>query len=283
MSNVLEVHRQFVATPEGDMHYRHAGEGPPLFLLHWSPSNSRQYEPILPLFAEWGWHAIALDTWGYGQSAKPPTGTEPGLDQYARVLGHVLDGLGIESACFAGGHTGASIAVEFAVQQPERVRALVLDGCPLYSAEEREEKLRNYAPPIVVQPDGSHLIWAWNHMANMGANVNRKTPEQTHAATLDLLAAGESYHLGYNAAFRYDLSETLPKLRCPVMCLASEGDPLEPMNKAAAALIPNAKEQIFAPRGTPPAERWKQFAERTDKFLKPYATAQKKLKDSYLA
>lgn len=267
-----EVHRQFVETPEGDIHIRRAGAGnpSPLILLHWSPGNSIQYAPILPIFAEQGWDAIAMDTWGYGDSAKPEPDSQPEIADYARVLGHLLDGLGIEKACLAGGHTGASIGVEFAVQHPGRVSAMVLDGCPLYSPEEQKWHLENYAPPIVVEPDGSHLAWAWNHMATMGGKAVKRTPVQIHNAVMGLLKAGETYHLGYEAAFRYDLAGALKQLGCPVLCLTSEGDSLEKANEAARALIPGAQSKRFAPLGTSILDRWRMMAELTGEFLKQY-------------
>ncbi len=265
------------------MCYRFAGpaDGPALVLLHWSPSHSSQYEPVMPYFAERGWRVIAPDTWGYGESAKPEG--DPPMADYARVLGHVLDGIGVERACLAGGHTGASIAVEFALQQPARVLGLVLDGCPLYTPEEQAHLLATYAPPIVLQEDGSHLLWAWNHMAQMG-NA-RRTPEQIMSGTMSLLMAGESYHKGYNAAFSYDLAGALPRLTQPVLFIASGGDVLAGKTEAAARLVPGAEYRPFAPAGTPPGDRWHEFARITDGFLRPLASHRPHtpLKDSYLA
>ena len=45
------IRRAFVDVPFGQMHYRYAGEGPVLVLLHASPGSSKQLEPLIARLA----------------------------------------------------------------------------------------------------------------------------------------------------------------------------------------------------------------------------------------
>ena len=69
---------------------------------------------------------IAPDTRGHGRS---PRGSAPfTIRQFAEDLAGFMDGLGISRAIILGFSDGANIAMRFALDYPERVRALVLNG-----------------------------------------------------------------------------------------------------------------------------------------------------------
>ena len=72
---------------------------------------------------------LAPDTLGNGHSDKPPVDRAE-IGYYSGVLSEALDGLGIEKVDVWGSHTGALIAMEFAVRYPGRVRRLGMDGSP---------------------------------------------------------------------------------------------------------------------------------------------------------
>ncbi|HRX88018.1 MAG TPA: hypothetical protein P5528_01115, partial [Steroidobacteraceae bacterium] len=63
--------RAYADTPDGQVHYRVAGTGQPIVLMHWAPSSGRQHEQLLPLLAARGFRAFAPDLMGYGDSDKP--------------------------------------------------------------------------------------------------------------------------------------------------------------------------------------------------------------------
>ncbi len=108
------------------VHYRRAGRGPAVLLLHQTPQSSKTMEPLMRRFGP-GVTTIALDTPGFGLSERLP-GDVWTMAQLCDWLAATLDALGIRRAAFCGQHTGATIATEFAVRQPERVAAIACDG-----------------------------------------------------------------------------------------------------------------------------------------------------------
>ncbi|MFF5406767.1 alpha/beta fold hydrolase [Streptomyces misionensis] len=101
-----------------------AGRGRPVVLLHARPTDRTMWRAHLPLLAEAGMRAIALDLPGHGGAAVP------GGDEtapWADVL-DTLDHLGVDRFVMAGNSLGALVALQTAVTAPERVEGLVLVG-----------------------------------------------------------------------------------------------------------------------------------------------------------
>ncbi len=67
----IKVKRAFLDTAEGQIHYRIAGEGEPLLLLHMNPRSSDEYRELIPIIAQKK-QVIAMDLMGFGDSDKPP-------------------------------------------------------------------------------------------------------------------------------------------------------------------------------------------------------------------
>ena len=107
--------------PVTDLWYEDSGgDGPPVVLLHESVVDSRIWDPFLPLVRE-RLRTIRYDQRGYGRS---PMWDEP----YSPVddLVSVIDAAGTERAALIGTSRGGRIAIQAAIERPERVSALVL-------------------------------------------------------------------------------------------------------------------------------------------------------------
>src|SRR5579862_5428395 len=88
------VSRHYVAVGDRDVHYRRAGAGPPVVLLHESPLSSLVYQGHVERLAAAGFSAIALDTPGYGNS-DPLAALAPSIADFASALVATLDALGV--------------------------------------------------------------------------------------------------------------------------------------------------------------------------------------------
>jgi 3-oxoadipate enol-lactonase len=111
------------------------GDGPPLVLLHPGVGDSRIWDPVLaPLTARY--RVIRYDARGFGQSPAPAVKFSL-LRDLAAVLGHY----GVARAALAGCSQGGGSALGLAVEQPERVPALVLlcPGIPGFPYPEEDE------------------------------------------------------------------------------------------------------------------------------------------------
>jgi len=246
------IRRGFADLPDRQVHYRHAGEGPPLLMIHASPGSSKQLEGKIAALAQRR-SVIAPDTPGNGDST-PLALPAPEIGDYADALVRFLDVVGLQRCDVYGTHTGANIGLELAIRAPERVGRLVLDGVGLFPEAERRRYLDRYARPIEVDLAGSqhlrafmfcrdqYLFWPWFETGR----ENRRdgglpSPEALHDWVLEVLKALGTYHLSYRAAFAYPARERLTELKRPVMLIAAGSDPLADQTREAAALLPGAR------------------------------------------
>ncbi len=105
------------------VHYRAAGNGPPLLLVHGYLVSQRSWDAVLPALAG-RFATIALDLPGHGESDRP--GSYPyTLDAYAHTVLGLLDALGLGRVRLCGHSFGASVALAAAARAPERIERLV--------------------------------------------------------------------------------------------------------------------------------------------------------------
>jgi pimeloyl-ACP methyl ester carboxylesterase len=105
--------------------------GEPVVLLHGFPESSHSWRHQLPALAGAGYHAVAPDLRGYGDSDRPAA-----VDAYAapRLVGDVaglIAALGHESAHVVGHDWGGGLAWALAGTRPETVRSLTILNAPV--------------------------------------------------------------------------------------------------------------------------------------------------------
>jgi haloalkane dehalogenase len=228
----MTLRRVYVDGPHGQLHLRIAGDGAPLLLLHQSPLSGDQFSAALPLLAEAGFCAVAMDTPGFGQSDRP---TEPvGISGYADAIPAVLAAMGWSKTHVLGHHTGASIAASLAARRPELVDRLVLNGVALLSDEERAHFAQFRFAPLEPQADGSHLLAAWNQ--RLAASPGWSNLEAMHRYVTALLANPTDYFWGFEAAFAHDMAADLAAITAPTLIFSNTGEDLYAASQRAHAL-----------------------------------------------
>lgn len=125
MTTTSAISHRTVKTNGINMHIAEAGEGPLVLLLHGFPESWYSWRHQLTALAEAGFHAVAPDQRGYGQTDRP----EP-IEQYTilHLVGDaigLLDALGDEQAVVVGHDWGAILAWNTALLRPDRVRGVV--------------------------------------------------------------------------------------------------------------------------------------------------------------
>lgn len=217
----MKEHRGYVEGKWGLMHYRQYGEGPPLLLIHQTPWSSRQFENAAPFLAA-NRRVIAFDTPGYGESDSPPDA--PTIPEYADAIPSFLDGLGIEKADVLGHHTGALVAGAFAAHHPERLNRLLLHGAPVYSQEERVQRLNHKHFDQTPKEDGGHYLNYWTLLKRViGPNAKLSG---LHMGLLSFFTNGEKEWYGHTAAFTYDFKADIPAIACPTLIISNTADML---------------------------------------------------------
>jgi pimeloyl-ACP methyl ester carboxylesterase len=127
------------------LHIAEQGEGPLVVMCHGFPECWYSWRHQLAALSAAGFHAVAPDMRGYGQSDRPEA-----IDQFTllHVVGDIvglLDALGAEQAVIAGHDWGATTAWRAALLRPDRFRAVIALSVPYASS-------RGPVPPTSVMP-----------------------------------------------------------------------------------------------------------------------------------
>ena len=132
----------FIDTSAGAICVRHAGEGPPVLLLHGHPQTHAMWHMVAPALAE-TFTVVCTDLRGYGDSAKPPTAADHApysKRAMARDQIEVMAALGFERFAVVGHDRGGRVGYRMALDEPERVtRLAVLDIVPTGEAFRRAD------------------------------------------------------------------------------------------------------------------------------------------------
>ena len=107
------------------MHIAEQGSGPLVLMCHGFPESWYSWRHQLKALAQAGYHAVAPDMRGYGQTERPDA-----IDQYTMLhlvgdMVGVLDALGAETAVIVGHDWGAPVAWHCALLRPDRFRAVI--------------------------------------------------------------------------------------------------------------------------------------------------------------
>jgi pimeloyl-ACP methyl ester carboxylesterase len=109
------------------------GEGPAVVLVHAGIADSRMWEPQLDSFSE-SHTVVRVDLPGFGHSE-----IETNPVSYRGAIADALDAAGLAQATVVGTSLGGRAALEFALDAPERVSALVLVGSGIDDHEWSEQ------------------------------------------------------------------------------------------------------------------------------------------------
>lgn len=243
----MRVHKGYVTTSAGQVHYRVAGtraaKERTFVLFHQTASSSVMFEPLMERLAA---HrlVIAPDTPGFGASdALPAPAT---IARYADVLLEALDRLELGPIDLFGHHSGAAIAVELAVAHPDRVARLALSGPP-YLTRAQLERLVPTVTPIVLDPDGGHLLSAWRRVRAKDPSAPLSLSQRETVLTL---VAGERYPEAYQAVFAHDFADKLARVTQPTLVMAGPDDTIFASLEPAFRALPNGTLRVLARGGT---------------------------------
>lgn len=112
------------------LHLAEQGKGPLVLMCHGFPESWYSWRHQMQALADAGFHAVAPDMRGYGQSDAPL-----GIDQYSlfHLVGDmvgILDALEEDRAVIAGHDWGAPVAWHCALMRPDRFRAVIALSVP---------------------------------------------------------------------------------------------------------------------------------------------------------
>lgn len=237
-------------------------DGTPVLLLHGITDSQRSWEPVLPLLPE-SIRAIAVSMRGHGDAERPEAGYR--AEDYTADVIELLDRLELESAVVCGHSLGTYVAAQIAIERPQRVAALVLEGAPATPAHN----------PVIAEVAAA--------VAELDDPVDPTFVREFQASTTERpLAPGlldtfveESLKLPartWRAAFadlmRIDLSGRLGDIAAPTLLIHGERDAIVPGSEQKWLLsrLPNAR--LVTLDGTGHAPHW----ERPERYATELAT-----------
>ena len=140
----------FVHVDGANVHYQEFGNpgDPTLLLIHGYTASTFAWHTVAPMFADEGFHVVAVDMLGFGYSEKPRW-FDYSIESQARMVVRFMDRLGIGRATVVGSSYGGAVAATLALDYAERVEKLVLVGAVCNDNVLRHPILRLAAIPGV--------------------------------------------------------------------------------------------------------------------------------------
>lgn len=217
--------------------------GAPVVLIHAFSLDRRQWDDEAALLRDRR-RVVRYDLRGHGRSAAP---TGP-YTSAGDLLG-VLDALGIRRAALVGLSAGARVAIDFALEHPERVSRLLL-ASPGLGGYVPREPMTWMAPVIAAaragHPDSAAALWAATPIMRVPDDAAARVRDMVmDNAKLWTLASNPERPLAPPAI------ERLGDIRVPVLVLVGGGDVPDERRVAdtLAAAIPGARELVIPGAG----------------------------------
>lgn len=153
----------FLSVDGARIYYEVEGEGHPLLLIHGGLGSLRMWDRNVPAFAR-RYRVVRYDTRGFGRTDTDDVEFR-NVDDALAILDHV----GAESAYVIGQSRGGGIALDLALERPERVDAFVSVAGGI-SGWEPELPQGTERPPL----DEMERLWnenRWDDMAELETRV----------------------------------------------------------------------------------------------------------------
>ena len=248
-----------------EMHYKETGQGTPLLLIHGLGSSARDWERQIPYFSK-NYRVITYDVRGHGQTDKPAG--PYGIPLFAQDTAEFMKILNIESAHVVGISMGGMIALQLAVNAPERIRSLVVVNT---GAELIVRSFREFL--MVLQ---RKLIVRLLGMQKMGEILSgRLFPDPEHEELRKIFVEHwaendpRAYRDSMQALLGWSVTDKLGFIPCPTLIVSADNDytPVE-VKEAIVAKMPNAK-LVVIPNShhAVPVERPEEFNRIVGEFL----------------
>ena len=115
----------FIDTNGVSLEVFQSGSGKPVVMCHGWPEHAYSWRYQIPALVEAGYHVIAPNQRGYGNSTAPESVVDYDIVQLTADLAGLLDHYGYEDALFVGHDWGAIVVWNMALLHPERVAGVI--------------------------------------------------------------------------------------------------------------------------------------------------------------
>lgn len=250
---------------------REAGSGNLVVLLHGFPELSYSWRHQLPALAKAGYHAVAPDLRGYGDSDKPDDPDAYGLLTLVDDVIGLIDALGESEAVLVGHDWGSIIAWTTAIVRPDRVRGLVSLNVPYRgwctgfptTAYIQEHLADRFGYVLMLQQPGVAEAWFASDPAGKLGTMYRRA-----AANPDFLSADEfgvyldafvaggitgpaNYYRNIDANHVATEQYANAEVTVPTLMIAADADPVLPVSltEGMERWVPDLRVEVLTNSG----------------------------------
>ena len=204
-----------LARGDARLYYENDGDGPAILMTHGFVASTGMWDEQVTAFRD-AYRLVRWDMRGHGRTECPDDPSAYGQDITVDDMVAILDHLEIDQAIIVGHSLGGFISLRFNVIHPDRVKALVLQGCgPGYRSDASRAKWNERVDgraktileegykalggaaevPVSLQRSSQELAYAAKGiLAQVDAKVIDSLPGIS-VPTLVIIGAGDDYYL----------------------------------------------------------------------------------------
>ncbi|MFB7249394.1 alpha/beta fold hydrolase [Microbacterium sp. NPDC056234] len=200
------------------------GEGRPFVVLHGIGMGRSVF---LDLATRLNGRVIAVDLPGFGEAPEPVRTLT--MARHADLVAAYLRSTGVSGVVAIGHSMGSQIAAELAARHPDLVAGVVLAGPTVNSASR------------TIGSQAGYLLW----------DLLGESPVVLWRGAREYLRGGPHLIRKMRAMIVHRPEDTFPRVRCPVLVLRGESDPLAPMSWCEEILdrTPDAELEVIRGHG----------------------------------
>ena len=234
------------------MHYVDEGAGRPVVCFHGEPTWAYLYRKMAPPLIAAGHRIVCADYAGFGRSDKPTDRGWYSYDRHVELVTKVLGGLDLSDAVVVVQDWGGPIGLRWAVENADRVGALVILNTGLFTGRVSKGFMawREFAEKNPDLPVGFVIQGATTTELPEGVVAAYEAPfpnaeSKAGAAQFPLLVPTSDGEPG--AAEMRAVADELTRWEKPALVAFSDSDPVFPYPRGGEAfvkLLPGVEDQV---------------------------------------
>ncbi|MDD3826820.1 MAG: alpha/beta hydrolase [Anaerolineaceae bacterium] len=210
-----------IVTAQGVVHYEVYGRGRPVILLHGWLGSWGCWLGTMEALAN-GYRAYALDFWGFGESDKRRESYN--ISDFVGLVDQFMERMGINRAPVVGHSMGGTVALNLALDKPNRVEKVTVVGSPI------DGRSLNLFLKLAGYPSIAFLVWNSPALLRMGIKLLAPWIAANWHDWYELLMHDlskmtlESFLWSIHSLHYTDLRPRLGTLRMPALGVYGRGD-----------------------------------------------------------
>lgn len=251
------MNEEYVQVYDWQVRYARAGaQGPALILLHGLGTSFESWWYNLDTLGE-QYRVFAPDLLYFGKTTKPER--KPAAEDFPRFVTGFMDAMGLERAFVLGHSMGGLVATKTALDQPERVRGLVLADPAGFGRELAWWLRLRTLVTLNINTEGKPPPWMMNFgLGQLFYDPSRVSTEMIDALT-DVAQTPGLLH-AYQQVIRFgvdwrglkpeilqEIRDRADEIRVPTLVIWGKQDRVVPVTHARALgeRVPNVRIEIF--------------------------------------